>query len=282
MPQLMREEIHAYAKAMIAAIKTPAFQERVCTAMSREPIPADAEAVMKRYEEVQADYFTNHYQAEAGGTSRGISSTVVSSRVGGTGGCAAGSHDTSEATGQQVGMHLLRESDTPELNGVDIVEQLKNALRVYKETETVQLITELCLLIESQVTALPATVPALAPLYNNSVYGSNMMQQAHAASAQAGSGESVPPFARPPPQVMQAMGMAMRTLNPKQRETLERVQRAMMNGSPPVPEDMRDMFLIQRQLGAFMQTMQRFTPMPDGRGRGSGSRGGCGGRGAQS
>ncbi|CBZ24082.1 conserved hypothetical protein [Leishmania mexicana MHOM/GT/2001/U1103] len=276
MAQLTKDEVHTYAEAMIAAIKTPAFQERVRAAMCREPTPADAEAVMKRYEEVQADYFTNHYISEAGGIRSSISAGAESSGTSGAGGRAKSSQDASEALAQEVdNMRLQKASDAPRLDGVEIVEQLKNAVRVYKEEETVRLITELCLLIESQVTTLPATVPALKHLYSNSVYGSSRMEH-----AQAGGGANVLPVTHPSPEMMQ-MNMAMRTLNPKQRETVERVQRAMMNGSPPLPEDMQDMLLIQRQLAAFMQTMQRFGQMPSGRGRGSGGRGGCGGRGAQ-
>ncbi|CAM37139.1 conserved hypothetical protein [Leishmania braziliensis MHOM/BR/75/M2904] len=271
MAQLTRDEVHTYAKAMIAAIKTPAFQARVRAAMSREPTPADAEAVMERYEEVQADYFTNHYNAEADDVCSGISAGEGNGDTSSAGGTSASTQEASETLAKQVSnMSLDRASDVPTLDGVHIVEQLKNAVCVYKEAETVRLITQLCLLIESQVTVLPATVPALQHLYNNSGHGAPTLQQLQGASTQAGDGHNALPGMNPSPQVRQMMEMAMRTLSPKQRETLERVQRAMLNGSPPSPEDTRDMLLIQRQLGAFMQTIQRFAPTPNGRGRGGG------------
>ncbi|KAG5485776.1 hypothetical protein LSCM1_07188 [Leishmania martiniquensis] len=256
MAQLTRDEVHAYAEAMIAAIRTPEFQERVRAAMSREPTPMDAEAVMIRYEEVQADHFTNHYTSDSG-----------SVRAGGASVSAGRTPEASEGPAQEVGgMCLQTTSDAPKLDGVHIVEQLKKAASVYKEAETLRLITQLCLLIEAQVAALPATVPALRHLYNNSMHGAHTLSQAPAASAQAGgAGHSMPPVAGASPQVRQIMEMAMRTLSPKQREILERVQQEMMPGKTPSPEDMRDVVLIQRQLAAFAQTMQKFGQKPSGR-----------------
>ncbi|KAG5510800.1 hypothetical protein JKF63_07872 [Porcisia hertigi] len=240
MTQLTRDEIHIYAKAMIDAVQTPAFQARVRASISRAPIPTDAEAVMTRYEEVQADYFSNHYKA-ADGVYRSPSTS-------GNGGSPPDTYDA------------------PKLDGVYIVEQLKQAVNVYRDAETERLITRLCLLIEGQVECLLATEPALKPLSSGSQHGAKVPPQSGGGGGGGGSG--IHPFMNPSSQMKQVMDMAMRTLNPKQREVFERVQQSMASGSPPSPEDMRDMFLIRRQLGAFMQTMQKFGQMPGNGGGG--------------
>lgn len=283
--QLSKAEIHTYAKAMMAAMETPEFQARVRTAMARAPVPNNTEAVMDRYEEVQADYFTNYYNNKG---------TTSSSS---TGSPAAGASDNDEKkaeTADDAAAKALEEkvkemdmsdgATNSKLDGTFIMLQLRNAVSVYKDTETERIITQLCLLVESKVTALPATVPALKHLYVESVHGRGA---ADAAAAGRASGENHMPIVDPSPQMMSMMEMAMKTLTPTQRATLERAQQTMMNGSPPSPDDMREMFLIQRQLGAFMQTMQQFGQMPGGRGgrgggRGAGrgvGRGGRGGRG---
>lgn len=61
-----------------------------------------------------------------------------------------------------------------------------------------------------------------------------------------------------PPHVQQMLNMAITTLSPEQRATLERVQRGMMQGQPPKPEDRQAMMLIQQHISAFMQTMGQF------------------------
>ena len=50
----------------------------------------------------------------------------------------------------------------------------------------------------------------------------------------------------------------------------------MINVSPPLPDDLKDMFISQRQLAAFMQTMQQFGQLPGGRGAGRGAGRGVG------
>ncbi|KAG5511303.1 hypothetical protein GH5_07551 [Leishmania sp. Ghana 2012 LV757] len=264
MAQLSRDEVHTYAEAMIAAIQTHEFQARVRAAMSREPIPADAEAVMVRYEEVQADYFTHHYRTDPGSNSSSVSAGAGSRGISGASVSAQTAQDAAEGLLQEVSdMSLHKTSDAPTLDGAHIVEQLKKAASVYKGAETLRLITQLCLLIEGQVTALPATVPALRHLYNNHMHGARTM-------AQAGGSHNVSPTANASAQVRGFLEMAMRTLNPKQRETLERVQQTMRSGRTPSPEDVRDMLLIQRHLGAVAKTMQKFGQTPSSNARGGG------------
>jgi hypothetical protein len=260
---LSKEDIHTYAKAMMAAMETPDFQARVRAAMGRVPTPANAEAVMDRYEEVQADYFTNHYKVDSPNSFATTTSTP-----------AATTNELEDLNDKLKAMDLREGSDdatpAPKLDGNFIMTQLRNAVSVYKDIETERIITQLCLLVESKVTALPATVPALKHLYVESVHG---LGAADATAAARASGENPMPIVNPSPQMLSMMEMAMKTLTPAQRATLERAQQTMMNGSPPSPEDMREMFLIQRQLGAFMQTMQQFGQLPGGRG-GRGGRGG--------
>lgn len=290
MPQLSRDEIHTYAKAMIAAIGTPEFQARVREAMAREPVPADADAVLARYEEVQADFFTNQYHPAK--TSSASSPTPDTAATAGSSGATASTAEQEKELSKKVEDMTLDGGDAGEassngaaakLDGGDILEQLRNAVRVYKDGETERVITQLCVLLESQVTALPATVPALKHLYNEPVNGARTPADVQAAAAKAGGDPShMMPVMNPSPQMMQMMEMAMRTLNPTQRQTLERAQQTMMSGRPPAPEDMRDMMMIQRQLGAFMQTMQQFGQLPGGRGGRGGGRGGMrGGRGTK-
>ncbi|KPI90628.1 hypothetical protein ABL78_0224 [Leptomonas seymouri] len=271
---LSKEEIHTYARAMMAAMDNPEFQARVRTAMSRAPVPSNSEAVMDRYEEVQADYFTNYYNTCSGTASEVKARDDVSSQE-----KLEGESEPEQAlSGKLDEMNLQgdtsrgdrKQMQPTKLDGTFIMEQLRQAVNIYKDSETERIITQLCMLMESKVTALPATVPALKHLYVESVHGRGA---ADAAAACRASGENHMPIVNPSPQMMSMMEMAMKTLTPVQRATLERAQQAMMSGRPPSAEDMRDMFLIQRQLGAFMQTLQQFGQMPGGRGGGRGGRG---------
>uniref|UniRef100_A0A146KJA1 Uncharacterized protein n=1 Tax=Lygus hesperus TaxID=30085 RepID=A0A146KJA1_LYGHE len=61
-----------------------------------------------------------------------------------------------------------------------------------------------------------------------------------------------------PTQMQEMIKMAVGTLSPIQRETMERVKRNMMQGQPPKPEDAKAMAIIQQHIAAFMQTMGQF------------------------
>lgn len=267
--QLSREEIHTYAKAMIAAMATPEFKERVQAAMGNAPVPDHLEAVMDRYEAVQVDYFTNYYRKvtrdddDKSAAAAAVAPTALEENL-----------DTMVLQEPSEAEKKKTDETSEQLDGAFIMSQLHGAVSVYKDSETERLITQLCLLVESNVTALPTTVPALRHFYVNSVH-SHGAAGAAAAAARASGGNPMP-IVNPTPQMMSMMEMAMKTLTPTQRATLERVQQSMINGSPPLPEDMKDMFLIQRQLAAFMQTMQQFGQLPGGRGAGRGAGRGVG------
>jgi len=220
-PVLSEQQVQAYANTLIASMETPAFHDRLAAVVKQSPSAVNPDDLLNRVEEVQAEF---------------LEKDTTSSSAG-----ASGDDDVGAVSASAV----------QALSGSRILEQLRDAVTRYPSAATEQVITRLCEAVEATIAKLVAMSPALKQPPTPAGPG-----HAHAHAQAQAHGPST--MANPSPQMRQMMEVAMSTLRPEQRATLERAQRTMMNGSPPSAEDMKEMMMIQRQVAAFIHTMQNF------------------------
>lgn len=233
-PTYTREELHGFANAMMKEMQTDLFRERVRTHFARDPVPRSPDELLDRYEAEQIEFYATRCPPEA----------------------------------------------TLPRDGAAVLSQLRTAIKAFPDKETERIITQLCVLEETQMTSVTATVPQLQSLMSSApssghAHGGAGSSHGHSHNGQpchghGGGGSMQLPF-QPTPQMAAMMEMAMQTLSVEEKATLERVQKTMIGGSPPTPQDMQKMFMIQQKTMAFMQTMEKFmggggkAPVPPGK-----------------
>lgn len=287
---LSRKDIHFYVNTLIIELTKTEFQDRLRAAAIVTPVPQDGEELLDRFETVQADFLST--------VPLKVTADATAVDGAGTQGSNSNSDNRDEAAVAVAATATAPTVSVVYCDGAHVVAKTRAAAVKYTDPETERLIMRMCTAIEAQVNSISSTSPELGHI------GEQMRKMAlggggggahghshngvacghdhgHASPAQMmgfqGRDRAGGAMPTPTPEMERMMEMAMQTLSPQQKETLERVQATMVGGSPPSPADMQQMFLIQQHIMAFMNTMEQFM----GGGGGGGSRGGRGGGGGR-
>ncbi|CAD2217052.1 hypothetical protein AGDE_03802 [Angomonas deanei] len=225
LPKLSKEQMYEVVNALLKHMNTAEYVTALKASATSEPVPKSEDELIDRIETVQAAYFTTTYSEE-------VSKNTIATKLPAT---------------------------AFPLDGAAVLSQIRLAVKTFPDNETEVLITKLATMVENQLMMLAATVPQLSHLQQQLNGGGG---HGHSHGGQPCNHQHGAPPILNSPQSEAMMKMAVQSLSPAQRETLDRVEKTMKGGSPPKPEDMREMFMIQQQIMAFMRTMEKFSAPP--------------------
>nr|CCC90629.1 conserved hypothetical protein [Trypanosoma congolense IL3000] len=221
---LTREEVHEFTHALKEEMKTETFLESVRAAVLQGPLPRSELDLLAIYEKKQVEYLSQ-YTATRKERGEGINDDAGSANK--SGGSAV-------------------------LTGEVVLGELKKAIACYPDEETTELIKSMCFLEEAQLMKITTTTPELRTLLERRCDGHG---HSHDHGHSHGHGHS---HCAPSQEQLTMMNMAIQTLSPEMRSDMENIQRNLMSGNTPAPQEVARLREIQMHIMAFMNTMKRF------------------------
>eukprot|EP00796_Vickermania_ingenoplastis_P011363 gene11363-7869_t len=243
-----REELIALAKVMVQEVSKDSWTAAVTQRILQEPVPSNADELMNRYEEEQANFFTRYEYEKQNGA--GSAPAVI----------------------------------TDNTVGRAIVQQLQSAVLTYKDKQMEDAVTELATSVEGHMSVLGSSSPAIQAIFQKEQEAHAAGQHSHSHGGHShGNGETcnhnhghgahshshggqpcrhqhghgggpMGPGGPPPPLMMAAIN----SLSAEQKTTMAQVQQKMMRGGSLTDQEKTAMEDIQRHVVAFVQTMQQF------------------------